>query len=82
MGGKWSKRAGWQAVRERMVRTELAADGVKKHGAVTSGNIPATNAACAWLEAQEDEEVGFPVKPPLFKRKGGTGRANYTRLLP
>nr|ACJ04678.1 truncated nef protein [Human immunodeficiency virus 1] len=53
MGGKWSKRAAWQAARERMVRTELAADGVEKH------------------EAQEDEEVGIPVKPSLFKRKGG-----------
>nr|ACJ04676.1 truncated nef protein [Human immunodeficiency virus 1] len=78
MGGKWSKRAAWQAARERMVRT----DGVKKHGVVTSSNTQATNAACAWLEAQEDEEVGFSVKPSLFKRKGGTGRDNYTRLLP
>nr|ACJ04674.1 truncated nef protein [Human immunodeficiency virus 1] len=72
MGGKWSKRAEWQAARERMVRTEPAADGVgavsqdlEKHRVVTSGNTPATNAACTWLEAQEDEEVGFPVKPQV-----------------
>nr|ACJ04677.1 truncated nef protein [Human immunodeficiency virus 1] len=48
MGGKWSKRAGWQAARKRMVRTEPAADGVgavsqdlEKHGAVTSSNTGA-----------------------------------------
>nr|ADO15632.1 nef protein [Human immunodeficiency virus 1] len=36
-----------------------------RHGAITSSNTPATNADCAWLEAQEDEEVGFPVKPQV-----------------
>nr|WOJ42156.1 nef protein [Human immunodeficiency virus 1] len=101
MGGKWSKRSKteWPEVRERMRRTEPAAEGVgavsrdlEKHGAITSTNTAATNADCAWLEAQENEEVGFPVRPqvPLrpmtykgaldlshnFKRKGGTGRAN------
>nr|UNJ84793.1 nef protein [Human immunodeficiency virus 1]UNJ84817.1 nef protein [Human immunodeficiency virus 1]UNJ84825.1 nef protein [Human immunodeficiency virus 1]UNJ84829.1 nef protein [Human immunodeficiency virus 1]UNJ84839.1 nef protein [Human immunodeficiency virus 1] len=75
MGGKWSKRMnGWPAVRERMrrVRVEPAADGVgaasrdlEKYGAITSSNTSATNAACAWLEAQEEEEVGFPVKPQV-----------------
>nr|AOS51471.1 nef protein [Human immunodeficiency virus 1] len=75
MGGKWSKCSivGWPAVRERMRRAEPAADGVgavsrdlEKHGAVTSSNTAATNAACAWLEAQEEEsEVGFPVKPQV-----------------
>nr|AAC56421.1 nef protein [Human immunodeficiency virus 1] len=69
MGGKWSKSSvvGWPAVRERMrraePRAEPAAEGVgavsrdlEKHGAITSSNTAATNAACAWLEAQEELE--------------------------
>nr|AAQ98278.1 nef protein [Human immunodeficiency virus 1] len=70
MGGKWSK--GWPTVRERMRRTEPAAVGVgaasqdlDKHGALTNSNTPSNNAACAWLEAQEEEEVGFPVRPQV-----------------
>nr|AGL78422.1 nef protein [Human immunodeficiency virus 1] len=78
MGGKWSKSSvvGWPAIRERIRRTEPAAgpaaDGVgavsrdlERHGAITSSNTPANNAACAWLEAQEEEEVGFPVRPQV-----------------
>nr|QGK88585.1 nef protein [Human immunodeficiency virus 1] len=74
MGGKWSKSkvGGWPAVRKRMEQTEPAADGVgaasrdlEKHGAITSSNTATTNAACAWLEAQEEEEVGFPVRPQV-----------------
>nr|ASW25715.1 nef protein [Human immunodeficiency virus 1] len=73
MGGKWSK---WPAIRERMRRTDPAADGVgavsrdlEKHGAITSRNTAATNADCAWLEAQEEEEeVGFPVRPQVPTR--------------
>nr|WEU84940.1 nef protein [Human immunodeficiency virus 1] len=77
MGGKWSKSSivGWPAIRERMRRTrpaEPAADGVgavsrdlEKHGAITSSNTAATNADCAWLEEQEEEEVGFPVRPQV-----------------
>nr|ASW25158.1 nef protein [Human immunodeficiency virus 1] len=78
MGGMWSKRsgAGWSDVRERMrraePRTEPAAAGVgavsrdlEKHGTITSSNTAANNAACAWLEAQEEEEVGFPVTPQV-----------------
>nr|ABF30505.1 nef protein [Human immunodeficiency virus 1] len=79
MGGKWSKRsmAEWPDVRERMrrvePRAEPAAEGVgaasrdlEKHGAITSSNTAATNAACAWVEAQEEEEeVGFPVRPQV-----------------
>nr|AYX60242.1 nef protein [Human immunodeficiency virus 1] len=78
MGGKWSKRSlgGWPAIRERMRRTpttEPAAEGVgaasrdlERHGALTSSNTAATNSACAWLEAQEEEgEVGFPVRPQV-----------------
>lgn len=71
MGNKWSK--SWPAVRERMRRTEPAAEGVgaasqdlDKHGALTSSNTPANNADCAWLEAQEEaDEVGFPVRPQV-----------------
>nr|AGO06243.1 nef protein [Human immunodeficiency virus 1] len=74
MGGKWSKCSGWPQVRERMRRTEPepAAEGVgaasrdlERHGAITSSNTAATNADCAWLEAQEEEEVGFPVRPQV-----------------
>nr|QGK88737.1 nef protein [Human immunodeficiency virus 1] len=69
MGGTWSKRMSeWPAVRERMRRAEPAAEGVgavsrdlEKHGAITSSNT----AACAWVEAQEEEEVGFPVRPQV-----------------
>nr|QHB20865.1 nef protein [Human immunodeficiency virus 1] len=76
MGGKGSKMAAdWSRVRERMrrakPRAEPAADGVgvasrdlERHGAITSSNI--NNAACTWVEAQqEDEEVGFPVRPQV-----------------
>nr|WPU90826.1 nef protein [Human immunodeficiency virus 1] len=78
MGGKWSKRAvGWPAVRERMRRArpaaEPAAAGVgaasrdlERHGAITSSNTAGTNPDCAWLQAQEEEEeVGFPVRPQV-----------------
>nr|AJP61636.1 nef protein [Human immunodeficiency virus 1] len=81
MGGMWSKCSpvGWPRVRERMRQTdpadklEPAAEGVgaasqdlDKHGALTSSNTPGNNAACAWLQAQEeDEEVGFPVRPQV-----------------
>nr|AMQ78000.1 nef protein [Human immunodeficiency virus 1] len=77
MGGKWSKRSapGWNTIRERMRRTEPtepAAEGVgaasrdlEQRGALTTSNTASNNAACAWLEAQEDEEVGFPVRPQV-----------------
>nr|AZP03173.1 nef protein [Human immunodeficiency virus 1] len=73
MGGKWSKssRVGWPQVRER-IRKAPAATGVgaasqdlDKHGAITSSNTASTNPDCAWLEAQEEEEVGFPVRPQV-----------------
>nr|ACU55764.1 nef protein [Human immunodeficiency virus 1] len=108
MGSKLSKSSfpGWDSIRERMRRTEPraepAADGVgaasrdlEMHGAITSSNTAANNAACAWLEAQEEEEVGFPVKPqvPLrpmtykgavdlshfLKEKGGLDGLIYSR---
>nr|AGL78464.1 nef protein [Human immunodeficiency virus 1] len=77
MGGKWSKSSlvGWPAIRERMrkTRTNAAAEGVGvrsrdsgKHGASTSNNTAQTNPDCAGLEAQEEEEeVGFPVRPQV-----------------
>nr|AYX51535.1 nef protein [Human immunodeficiency virus 1] len=75
MGGKWSKSriVGWSEIRERMRRTPTAAEGVgaasqdlDKHGALTTSNTPSNNADCAWLQAQEEEqEVGFPVRPQV-----------------
>nr|AGL78498.1 nef protein [Human immunodeficiency virus 1] len=74
MGGKWSKSSivGWPAIRERIKRTDPIAEGVGavsqdlgKHGAITSRNTSQTNPDCAWLEAQENEEVGFPVRPQV-----------------
>nr|ASW25077.1 nef protein [Human immunodeficiency virus 1]QMX89562.1 nef protein [Human immunodeficiency virus 1] len=76
MGGKWSKRVpGWNTIRERMRRTETepAAEGVgaasrdlEQRGALTTSNTASNNATCAWVEAQEeDEEVGFPVRPQV-----------------
>ncbi|AAA75023.1 nef protein [Human immunodeficiency virus 1] len=74
MGGKWSKksRVEWPEVRKRMRETPAAAKGVgavsqdlDKYGAVTSSNTSSTNASCAWLEAQEEGDVGFPVRPQV-----------------
>nr|ACF75464.1 nef protein [Human immunodeficiency virus 1] len=107
MGGKWSKSSivGWPEVRERIRRAPAPAPAARgvgpvsqdldKYGAVTSRNTSTTNATCAWLEAQEDEEVGFPVRPqvPLrpmtykgavdlshfLKEKGGLDGLIYSR---
>nr|QWX91665.1 nef protein [Human immunodeficiency virus 1] len=73
MGNKWSKFSEWPIVRERMRRTEPAADGVgaasrdlERHGAITNSNTAASNADVAWVEAQQEgEEVGFPVRPQV-----------------
>nr|QJQ90799.1 nef protein [Human immunodeficiency virus 1]QJQ90806.1 nef protein [Human immunodeficiency virus 1] len=75
MGGKWSKSSiiGWPNVRERIRQASPAAEGVgaasrdlEKHGALTTSNTAHNNAACAWLEAQEEGgEVGFPVRPQV-----------------
>nr|AAV50211.1 nef protein [Human immunodeficiency virus 1] len=84
-------------------RVEAAAEGVgaasrdlARHGAITSSNTAQSNPDCAWLEAQEEdeEEVGFPVRPqvPLrpmtykgaldlshfLKEKGGHGRVIWS----
>nr|BAR64253.1 nef protein [HIV-1 M:B] len=73
MGNKWSK--SWPTIerlRRAEPRAEPAAEGVgaasrdlEKHGALTSSNTAATNAACAWVEAQQEGEVGFPVRPQV-----------------
>ncbi|AAM97851.1 nef protein [Human immunodeficiency virus 1] len=67
MGGKWSKRStvGWPAVRERIAATGVGAvsQDLDRHGAVTSSNL--ANKDYVWLEAQEEGEVGFPVKPQV-----------------
>nr|BAF42459.1 Nef [Human immunodeficiency virus 1] len=79
MGGKWSKSSlvGWPQVRDRIRRTPVrdnppAATGVgaasqdlARHGAITNSNTASNNPDCAWLEAQEDEDVGFPVRPQV-----------------
>nr|AGL78462.1 nef protein [Human immunodeficiency virus 1] len=63
--------------RERIRQTpaaasDAAAPGVgpasrdlERHGAITSSNTAQNNPDCAWLEAQEEEEVGFPVRPQV-----------------
>nr|AAL07705.1 nef protein [Human immunodeficiency virus 1] len=74
MGGKWSKSSivGWPNIRERMRQTPPAAEGVgavsqelEQRGAITSSNTSANNPDLAWLEAQKEEEVGFPVRPQV-----------------
>nr|AAC55008.1 nef protein [Human immunodeficiency virus 1] len=68
MGSKWPK--SWPQVRERVKQTPPAAEGVgavsqdlDKHGAITSSNM--NNADCVWLSSQEEEGVGFPVRPQV-----------------
>nr|ABC88299.1 nef protein [Human immunodeficiency virus 1] len=80
MGGKWSKSSivGWPAIRERMRRTPPAPEGavaegvgavsrdLQNRGAITNSNTRDNNPDVAWVEAQEEEEeVGFPVKPQV-----------------
>nr|AIS41323.1 nef protein [Human immunodeficiency virus 1] len=90
MGGEWSKLTGWDKVRERMRRSEPAADGVgaasrdlAERGAITIRNTAANNDACAWLEAQEEEDVGFPVRPQVPLRpmtyKGAFDLSHFLR---
>nr|QCC27789.1 nef protein [Human immunodeficiency virus 1] len=67
MGGKWSKRSlgGWPAVRERMRRTRPAAEGVGAASRDLGNHGASASSSNAWLEAQEEEEVGFPVRPQV-----------------
>nr|BCG05842.1 nef protein [HIV-1 M:B] len=90
MGSKWSKSSivGWPAVRERMKRAEPAAEGVgavsrdlEEHGAITSSNT--NHADCVWLKAQEEDGVGFPVRPQVPLRpmtfKGAFDLSHFLR---
>nr|QJX38518.1 nef protein [Human immunodeficiency virus 1]QJX38618.1 nef protein [Human immunodeficiency virus 1] len=74
MGGKWSKSSivGWPAVRERIRRTPPAervgeaSQVLDRQGAPTTSNTANNKAACARPEVQEEEEeVGFPVRPQV-----------------
>nr|AFN86007.1 nef protein [Human immunodeficiency virus 1] len=103
MGGKWSKSSlvGWPKIRERIRQTPPAAEGVgevsqdlAKYGAITNSNI--NHPSCVWVQAQEEEEeVGFPVRPQVpirpmtfkaafdishfLKEKGGLEGLIYSR---
>nr|QQX36854.1 nef protein [Human immunodeficiency virus 1]QQX36863.1 nef protein [Human immunodeficiency virus 1] len=69
------QRARPAAEEERMQRARPAAEGaaagvgaasrdLERHGAITTTNL--NNEACTWLQAQEEEEeVGFPVRPQV-----------------
>nr|AYN62500.1 nef protein [Human immunodeficiency virus 1]AYN62518.1 nef protein [Human immunodeficiency virus 1] len=77
MGGRWSKSSivGWPEVRERIRRTQPAQPAAEGVGAASQEldrygtlryNTAQNNADCAWLQAQEEEEeVGFPVRPQV-----------------
>nr|ASU62995.1 nef protein [Human immunodeficiency virus 1] len=97
MGSNWSKSSivGWPKVRERIRRNRPTAEGVGS-ASPTSSNTPTNNAASAWpQEQEEEEEVGFPVRPqvPLrpmtykaafdlsffLKEKGGLEGLIYSR---
>nr|QJX38563.1 nef protein [Human immunodeficiency virus 1]QJX38593.1 nef protein [Human immunodeficiency virus 1] len=74
MGGKWSKSSivGWPAVRERIRRTPPAervgeaSQDIDRQGAPTTSNTANNSAAYARPEVQEEEEeVGFPVRPQV-----------------
>nr|UES67906.1 nef protein [Human immunodeficiency virus 1] len=77
--------------RERRRRIEPSAEGVgaasrdlEQRGAITISNTASNNADCAWLEAQEEEEeVGFPVKPQVPLRpmtyKGALDLSHFLR---
>nr|ALX35394.1 nef protein [Human immunodeficiency virus 1] len=76
-----SKFPGWAEVRERIRRTsprsepsdsEPCAPGVGEvsralaaRGGIPSSHTPQNNAALAFLESHQDEEVGFPVRPQV-----------------
>ncbi|AJT49614.1 nef protein [Simian immunodeficiency virus] len=77
MGNAWKKSSlvGWPAVRDRIHQTTPEIDpapGVgkisrelAKEKAIPSKYNSRNNEALAFLEAHEDEEVGFPVKPQV-----------------
>uniref|UniRef100_A0A6H0YGT6 Protein Nef n=1 Tax=Human immunodeficiency virus type 1 TaxID=11676 RepID=A0A6H0YGT6_HV1 len=70
MGNKWSK--SWPQVRERIRRTPVATERVEavsqdldKHGAVTSTNRNNADSVRLRAHEEEEEEVGFPVRPQV-----------------
>nr|AGH69326.1 nef protein [Human immunodeficiency virus 1]AWD44424.1 nef protein [Human immunodeficiency virus 1] len=75
MGGKWSKSSivGWPKVRDRIRRTNPRAERVEagyqnldRHGASANSNAATTSVERAQPEEQEqEEEVGFPVRPQV-----------------
>ncbi|AEQ75938.1 nef protein [Human immunodeficiency virus 1] len=79
MGKIWSKSSivGWPEIRERMRRQTpgaavepaagvgAASQDLANRGAITINNTKDNNQSVAWLEAHEDEEVGFPVRPQV-----------------
>nr|BAC77754.1 Nef protein [Human immunodeficiency virus 1] len=102
MGGKWSKSSlvGWPQVRERIRQTPPTPKGVGAVSQDLKNNEAATSSdrnhpGYKRLEEQEEEEVGFPVRPqvPLrpmtykgaidishfLKEKGGLDGLIYSR---
>ncbi|AAU14911.1 nef protein [Human immunodeficiency virus 1] len=74
MGGKWSKSSlvGWPEIRERIRRTQelprtppAESQEERKHGSGTNSSTAATNPTHGRLEEEEEEEVGFPVRPQV-----------------
>nr|WEU82711.1 nef protein [Human immunodeficiency virus 1]WEU82725.1 nef protein [Human immunodeficiency virus 1] len=63
--GRERRRQAESAAGEAAAGVGAVSRDLERHGAITSSNTAATNADCAWLEAQEDEEVGFPVRPQV-----------------
>nr|QIX06537.1 nef protein [Human immunodeficiency virus 1] len=70
MGNKWSK--SWPQVRERIRRTPVTTERVEavsqdldKHGAVTSTNRNNADSVRLRAHEEEEEEVGFPVRPQV-----------------
>nr|WCH75869.1 nef protein [Human immunodeficiency virus 1] len=92
MGGNWSKSSivGWPAIRERIRRTPPT---TREAGAGTSSNV--NQPRHTRMEEQEEEEVGFPVRPQVpvrpmtykaavdlshfLKEKGGLDGLVYSR---
>nr|AAM10902.2 nef protein [Human immunodeficiency virus 1] len=95
MGGKWSKRSvpGWNAIRERMRRTEPAAGRGGSSISRTWNNVEHSQLVIQQItmllvpgyEAQqeEEEEVGFPVRPQVPLRpmtyKGALDLSHFLR---
>nr|AWF73307.1 nef protein [Human immunodeficiency virus 1] len=74
-----------QAPAPAAVGVGAASRDLERYGALTSSNTAANNPDCAWLEAQEEEEeeVGFPVRPQVPLRpmtyKGALDLSHFLR---